>query len=227
MFDSKSIISPQNGPHPRLHEIVTKHIEKPYLKPIQEHNRRAFKRFLDAIQAHTPHSLILDSCCGTGMSTRKIAQANKHAFVIGIDQSASRLMRKCDQTDSSPDNMLLLQTNCEDFWRLCVEAKLRFEKHYILYPNPYPKAEHFKRRWHGHPSFPALAELSTNIELRSNWPMYLIEFQQAWELLSGRSSEIRAFEPEDPLTLFERKYSGSGQTLFKLSSSDTSNDVKA
>ena len=226
MFKSKQVSSSQHGLHPRLNEIVAKHIEKPYLKPIQQHNQLAFGQLQSAIKDLSPQKLILDSCCGTGMSTRKIAEANTNALVVGIDQSASRLNRNTEQIANFPQNALLLRTNCEDFWRLCADAKLTFEKHYILYPNPYPKAEHLKRRWHGHPCFPALPKLTKNIELRSNWLTYLKEFEHAWQQLTGNTSELYEVPAEDPLTLFERKYTGSGQTLFKLSSSTLSNDVE-
>jgi tRNA (guanine-N7-)-methyltransferase len=97
-----------------------------------------------------------------------------------------------------------------------VAQNLQFDQHYILYPNPYPKAEHFKRRWHGHPCFPFLAKLSRQIELRSNWSLYLDEFAQAWELLTGNRYERKTLEVSQPLTLFEKKYTESGQDVFSL-----------
>lgn len=210
---SRTIDSPQSGPHKRLKEIVDKHIQTVYQKPIQTHNQHAFDAFFDYIQKNNIQELMLDSCCGTGMSTRRIAELHPDALVIGIDQSAARLNKVADDT---PTNTYFIQANCEDFWRLCERAKLIFNRHSILYPNPYPKTEHLKRRWHGHPSFPTLKNLSNTIELRSNWHIYLLEFKIAWEQLTEYSAKIEEIRISDPLTLFERKYHESGQSLFKL-----------
>ena len=36
------------------------------------------------------------------------------------------------------------------------------EQHYLLYPNPWPKAKHLQRRVHGHGSFPLLLQLGAS-----------------------------------------------------------------
>ena len=90
MSNSRSIASPQNGPHERLEEIVRRHLNHPFQKPIQAHNREAFAQMQAAIQAHQPKQLILDSCCGTGYSTYLLAKHSPDALVIGIDQSATK-----------------------------------------------------------------------------------------------------------------------------------------
>lgn len=218
MFDSKKITSPQSSPHKRLTHVVSKHIENRYQKPFQHHNLIAFEELQKAISEHGKTSFILDSCCGTGMSTALLAHANPNSLILGIDRSAKRLTKQSDNTlFKKPENCLYLQADCEDIWRLCVENNLVFEKHFILYPNPYPKLEHLKRRWHGHPVFPFLRKLSSEIVLRSNWKLYLEEFSLAWSLLTkSEAIEVSTLDVQKPLTLFERKYAGSGQTLYEL-----------
>ena len=199
-----------------------------YQKPIQAHNQLAFDQFfakkkeweagitragLQGKGKQEFSDIILDSCCGTGRSSIMLAELNPKSLVVGLDQSGHRIAKG---EREAPKNLIFLQGNCEDFWRLCVDHNIVFSRHYILYPNPYPKAEHFKRRWHGHPVFPYLPKIAPYTELRSNWPGYLLEFSQAWEVLTKGASRVELFQPERYLTLFERKYTESGQEVFRL-----------
>ena len=217
-FASRAIQSNQSGPHPQLANTVRKHINSAYQKPFQRHNIEAFERLVAELDANPPARLILDSCCGTGLSTRQLAEQYPRHWVIGIDRSQVRLNKIYG---ASPDNCRLIQAGCEDFWRLCAKAALPIDHHYILYPNPYPKAEHFKRRWHGHPVFPTLAKLSPHTHLRSNWALYLEEFAKSWSLVTGHTHPVTPLYPEKPLTLFERKYHLSGQPLYQWSTEQT------
>lgn len=215
-YNSHIIESPQTGPHKRLQETVEKHIRCEFKKPFQQHNIVAFEQIESLISSSNAESLILDSCCGTGVSTFTLAQQNPTALVIGIDQSISRLTRNNEFRSKLPENCHFFRANCEDLWRLFVQHKIIFDKHNILYPNPYPKTEHLKRRWHGHPAFPYLKDLSSEIELRSNWKLYLEEFALAWQLLTNKKLALTELKIETPLTLFEKKYQESGQKLWQL-----------
>lgn len=221
MSDSKEIISPQSTVYDRLDEIVYKHMHTVYKKPLQTHNVDAFKQMQAQIAERNTQHLIMDSCCGTGLSTMRLAQQNPEALVIGIDRSAKRLSKESEFFQQQPENCIFMRANCEDIWRLCVENKLRFDQHYILYPNPYPKPEHFRRRWHGHPVFPILRALTDNTILRSNWRTYLDEFSLAWQLLTGHTYSVQTLDNTpilngEAMTLFERKYAASKQTLYSL-----------
>ncbi|MFL0804066.1 MAG: methyltransferase domain-containing protein [Agarilytica sp.] len=213
MYDSKKVVSNQPGVHERLVEYVKKHMACDYRKPCREHNREAFATFERELASRSPATLILDSCCGTGMSTRILAQRNPEAFVVGVDQSEHRLNK---YSESEPENCLFLRANCEDVWRLFVQNNIVFDEHFILYPNPWPKSVQFKRRWQGHPVFPVLPELSKTITLRSNWQTYLDEFALAWQVLTGVEGSAEPIVVDDAMTLFEKKYAGSEQPLFEL-----------
>ena len=99
-------------------------------------------------------------------------------------------------------------------WAELVQAQVICQKHYLLYPNPWPKKGHLKRRIHGHPSFPLLKALGGIIEVRSNWKIYIDEFAKASKLL-GLQVEMTALRVTDPLTLFERKYALDHQGLLR------------
>jgi len=92
------------------------------------------------------------------------------------------------------------------------------QKHYILYPNPWPKSKHVQRRWHGAAVFPSIIALGGELEMRSNWRLYLDEFKLALQV-AGRQGEVAQFDPVATITPFERKYQASGQALFKLTAS--------
>lgn len=212
-FSSRAVHSNQIGCHQRLNDIVNKHIQCRYQKPIREHNQRVFEQIKSLHGRNLSTPLIMDSGCGTGMSTIKLARQNPNHIIIGIDQSEKRLTKEKIEV---PNNCYFFRANSEDIWRLCVEQGVVFEAHYILYPNPWPKAAHFQRRWHGHPVFPYLSALAPKTIVRSNWLTYLEEFQLAWALLTQSTPRLDKLQVKDPLTLFERKYAGSGQTLFQL-----------
>lgn len=214
-FTSRAIHSNQTGVHPRLKYTVLKHRNTQYKKPFQAHNLQAFDTLRQAFE-HSPYSqIILDSCCGTGLSTQQLALKHPNHWVVGLDRSKVRLSKQ--HIEQLPSNCTYVQSNCEDIWRLCLEAKLPITHHYILYPNPYPKAEHLMRRWHGHPAFGLLPNLAGHTHLRSNWSLYLEEFALAWSLITGLSTPVTTLNVSTPLTLFERKYHLSGQALFQWS----------
>ncbi|GHF20603.1 hypothetical protein GCM10017044_14370 [Kordiimonas sediminis] len=155
----------------------------------------------------------MDACCGVGDSTRALARQFPDHLVLGVDKSIKRL--QTERQDPEPGNMLLLRTDLNDFYRLAASHGLRPDRHYILYPNPWPKAAHLKRRWHGAPVFPAIVAVGGIMELRSNWDVYLREFARALELADVKSV-IEPYEATDPITPFERKYRDSGQPLWRL-----------
>jgi len=209
---SRTVTSNQAGPHLRLQETVTRHLNTRNLKPIADHTKIAFERIVQWIAARSA-PLILDACCGVGDSSRALAHTFPQHLVIGVDKSANRLAR--EREESEPTNMLLVQADLNDLYRLLANSALSFDRHYILYPNPWPKPGHLGRRWHGAPAFADLIKLGGRLELRSNWRLYLEEFQIALQL-AGRASAISQIFPNDPLTPFESKYQNSGQDLWQL-----------
>ena len=201
----------QMAPHPDLAEIVQHHQDHPWRKPCPAHTREAFEQLLKRLQPDD-RPLILDSFCGTGMSTALIAEAHPEALVVGIDQSAHRLAK---HQLGDAENYLLLRAEAESFWLCLVEADITLHSHWLLYPNPWPKASQLKRRVHGHGAFPVLSRLGGRLELRTNWDIFAQEFDQAAALI-GIKGQTASFVPDAPMTLFERKYADRGQTLWRF-----------
>jgi tRNA G46 methylase TrmB len=212
--NSKEIQSNQQSNHSQLEKVVRRHLTNAFLKPYANHNRQAFEETADIIKHHTG-PLIFDSFCGVGESSAYIAQQNPQAFIIGIDKSSHRINKHSVYLPASKaNNYHLVRADVDDFWRLAVAANWRLEKHYLLYPNPWPKAAHLKRRCHGSPLFPSLLQLGGTLELRSNWLVYLQEFKQALDI-AGKKSQLDIFTPVTAITPFERKYMLSQHKLWR------------
>jgi len=211
---SREIYTNQSGIHDNLEKLILKHLNSQFKKPPAEHTVVAFNDVVDQIASDPEMPTILDSCCGTGFSSRSIAKQHPNHWVIGLDRSANRLNKE-DQ-EPSPPNCLMVQADCVDFWKLAVNAGWQLDKHFLLYPNPYPKSVQLKYRWHGHPAFADLLKLGGLLEVRSNWKIYIEEFSEAVRLAGQGSTDCEIYEPTpEYLTLFERKYHQSGQTLYR------------
>ncbi|WP_137938776.1 methyltransferase domain-containing protein [Chitinivorax sp. B] len=211
---SRPVTSNQSGPHDKLADLVNRHVTSRFLKPITDYNRRAFEDSLQGWDRQMP--LILDAGCGVGWSTIQLARAFPDHWVIGVDQSEDRITRqKTIMGEVLPDNFVCVRADLVDFWRLWFDAQLPLARHYLLYQNPWPKAEHVGRRWHGHPIWPTLLGLGGILECRSNWRIYVEELALAVNMLTGRQAAIESWQPTQFLTPFERKYHLSGQMLWR------------
>lgn len=210
--NSRGITSAQTGVHEKLQELLTRHRDTQFLKPVAPWNVTAFRSAMADWNGSSP--LLLDSGCGVGWSTLKLARAYPDHYVIGVDQSELRLSR--GKPDEVPPNARFVRADLVDFWRLLAAERIRLARHFILYPNPWPKIGHVSRRWHGHPVFPEMLSLGGVLECRSNWQIYVEEMAFAIVLLTPRQPMVEQWHAADPLTPFERKYRDSGQSLFRL-----------
>jgi tRNA G46 methylase TrmB len=197
-----------------------------HYKPIATHTRQAFDSLLqqllidlvrgnhhdDDVEYSIPElilskfssGIILDSGCGTGRSTRLLAEMYPRHLILGIDRSITRLTKSKNnqkkQGDDDDDNQIyihpiapnayLIRAELVDFWRCCLDHDSNFwtnhiSHHYLLYPNPYPTLQRLTLRWYAHPSFPLLLQLNAQqLIVRSNWEGYLKEFSMAVEIAS-------------------------------------------
>ena len=211
--NSKIVTSNQQGIHDNLVNTVRRHLAHPSRKPFSQHTIEAFAE-AQAWLVERDGPIILDACCGTGESTAFIAAMYPDARVIGVDKSVHRLQRHSGEQS----NYLLLQADLNDFWRLAVKAGWQLDKHFLLYPNPYPKSVHYKRRWHASPAFADILLLGGELIVRSNWQLYIEEFVAALAV-AGKSSACVPYSAEYAMTAFERKYWASGQSSWQCRAS--------
>mmetsp|Transcript_20888 Transcript_20888/g.29486 ORF Transcript_20888/g.29486 Transcript_20888/m.29486 type:complete len:361 (+) Transcript_20888:201-1283(+) len=183
-----------------LRNIVQKHCRTldtfQQYRPIAGHTRAAFDQVAALINSYnsTTKKIILDSGCGTGKSTLLLGQQYPDHLIIGIDRSFTRLSKNTlnlqNETNDATEecerpfqalssNVILVRAELTDFWRCTLEANWNICRHYILYPNPYPKKNRIKKRFYAHPSFPLILANGGDIIVRSNWFGYLKEFSNS------------------------------------------------
>ncbi len=183
--------SRQTSIHPGLARIVTRHAARLWRQPIHQATLSAWNRLKSESDFSADIPFILDSGCGTGASSRQLAALHPHIKVLGVDQSRSRLSKNGAADGFFVDgNLILLRAELSSLWRLMLKEGYRPGYHYLLYPNPWPKPGHLKRRWHAHPVFPDLLALGGEVEMRCNWDIYAREFAYAASLLRGQEIKV-------------------------------------
>ncbi len=213
-MNSRVPVSTQAGPHRDVVSVVRRHLAEPWRRPIARHTREAF----ESVRTWLQGDIILDSCCGTGESTRQLASRHPSMRVLGIDKSADRLSR---HGDVSLSNYRLVRADVNDLWRLLAEQGITVARHCLFYPNPYPKSSQLRKRWHGSPAFPSLIALGGSLEVRSNWRIYLEEFAIALQTAGFASTITDLDEASTPISRFEAKYRASAQPLHALNATLT------
>lgn len=210
--NSRRVSSAQTAVHDKLAELVQRHRATEFRKPVAPWNEAACRQAMADWDGHMP--ILLDAGCGVGWSTLRLARLYPDHYVLGVDQSACRLTR--GKAAEVPPNVRFVRADLVDFWRLLAGDGVRLARHYLLYPNPWPKIGQVSRRWHAHPVFPTLLALGGVLESRANWSIYIEELAFALQLLTGRRAQVENWLAAEPLTPFERKYRDSGQSLYRL-----------
>lgn len=202
-------ISAQAGPAEKLAKIIDRHRHSAFLRPIPVHQLAVFSLLRDFV-SEEQRPIIIDSCCGTGLSTIQLAELFPGHFIVGIDKSETRLSRA---KRSISTNYLLLRGEVIDQWRLLYQEKLPISHHFLFFPNPWPKAAHVKRRFHAHPVFFTMAKLAPYFEMRSNWDIYAEECLIALKTL-GHEATLELKNDAQYFTLFEKKYLQAGCSIY-------------
>lgn len=197
------------------------------MQPLHVPSIQAFEALCGSGIVAGRKKIVLDSGCGTGESTRQMARALPDCLVLGVDKSIARLSRLgAESFPHREGNAVWIRADLTTFWRLALKAGWRLDRHFLLYPNPWPKAGQLRRRWHAHPVFPDLLRLGGQLEMRCNWEIYAEEFAAAVNRLLG--TDVKPVEvAESPISSpFERKYRRSGHRLYSVAVSCDSNRVK-
>lgn len=217
---SKIVTSNQAGIHKDLKVILSKFDPDLYQRPPSDFSINCLEEIVLWINSRdTSASIILDMCCGVGESSFHLALKNPNCLIVGIDKSEDRLVRNNNFKRDLPENLLLVRGELLDLWYLFATdpsfPKERVSKQYILYPNPWPKACHVKRRWHGNSIAPFIYKLSNEIVLRTNWKIYAEEFLMVSKYFEF-TGEVSDYVSCEVTTPFERKYLASGHVIYQL-----------
>ncbi len=201
--------SNQEDIHKNLEPTINRHLKSTYKKPVAVHNEKEFKNILNIIKNT---KFILDTGCGTGLSSEYLSNKYPEHHILGLDKSVNRL----DKTEAQNKNLSFHRIDLIDFFLLADKANLKSEITYFLYPNPWPKSEHFKRRWHGHPIFSKILKTSKKIILRTDWRIYIEEFRKALEIHRYKHEEISKLELNYGISRFEQKFIKQERNLYEL-----------
>lgn len=203
--------------HERLPGLLARHLAEPWRAPPHGPTVAAFAA-LEGLLGGRQEGVVLDAGCGTGESTRLIARRWPERLVIGVDKSVERLRRGgMVKFPHREENAVWLRADLASFWRLAHEAGWRLHRHFLLYPNPWPKPSQLQRRWHAHPVFPVMLGLGGRLEMRCNWRVYADEFAFAVNRVLGAGVRPVVLEVSAALSPFERKYCASGHPLYSVS----------
>jgi len=223
---SRQVSSSQTEVHPGLLALLDRQRTRDWSQPLHQPSVEAFAA-LQPVLAGMSRKIVLDSGCGTGESTMSLARALPDCTVIGVDKSLDRLSRTGAETyPHIAENAVWIRAELASFWRLAVQAGWSLERHYMLYPNPWPKPGQLQRRWHAHPVFPDVLRLGGRLEMRCNWQPYALEFAAAVNHLLGVHIKPGAPTAEPVLSPFERKYRHSGHRLYSVVVAAGSSTVK-
>ena len=215
--ESGLVTSNQTGVHPHLEKCVRRHMQAQWSQPFHLPTLETYRQLKKENVFSADRAFILDSGCGTGKSTQGLADLFPQHIVIGVDRSFTRLAKSgVTSCFFRSGNYILLRAELTTFWRLLLNDGFKPERHFLLYPNPWPKAGHLSRRWHGHPVFPQLLSLGGEIEMRCNWEIYALEFAQAVNFATGANVRTKKIQPESGISPFEQKYLERSQTLFSV-----------
>jgi len=211
------VSSSQRGIHPHLEKSVKKHLQTTWDQPFHTPTLETYHQLKREGVFATGLPFILDSGCGTGNSTRQLAEKFPRHIVMGADRSRTRLAKSGVSSNYyRHGNLILIRAELASLWRLLLNDEYLPEKHYLLYPNPWPKPGHLLRRWHAHPVFPQLLLLGGDIEMRCNWEVYALEFARAVSFACGENVAVKKIQPDTGMTPFERKYLEREQALFAV-----------
>jgi len=215
--ESGLVTSSQTGVHSNLEKYVRRHLQTPWLQSFHHPTIDAYRYLENEAVFSAGQPIILDSGCGTGKSTLRLAALFPEHIVIGVDRSYARLAKSgVNSSFFRSGNCILLRAELSTFWRLMVNDGRSPERHFLFYPNPWPKPGHLSRRWHGHPVFPQLLSLGGEIEMRCNWEIYALEFAAAVNIATGAKVSLKKFQPEIGISPFEQKYLDRDQPLFSV-----------
>ena len=215
--NSGLVLSSQTSVHPNLEKYVRQHLQTSWRQPFHRPTIDVYRQLRKSGVFSSGQPLVLDSGCGTGKSTVQLAGAHPRHLVLGVDQSLARLSRGgMTAPIFQSENCILLRAELATFWRLLAKDNCCPERHFIYYPNPWPKPGHLSRRWHGHPVFPELLSLGGEIEVRCNWEIYALEFALAVQMATGEVIAAKRIQPKSGVSPFEQKYLERGHQLFSV-----------
>ena len=160
--------------------------------------------------------LQVDLGCGDGAFLCELAQRSPEKNFLGIDKLAGRVDKTCRKA-STLDNVRVL--NVEIAYAVCyLLPPESAEKFYLLFPDPWPKRRHHRRRLVTEDFLDSIHRALVTGGLMYVATDQLDYFHQIERVAVG-DSRFQKIEDEVPLptTKFERRFRDQGLPIYRLS----------
>lgn len=155
--------------------------------------------------------VVLEFGSGHGHFLTSYATAHPGHLCVGIDIMSDRVRRAVrKQERAGLENLLFLRAEGREFLA-CLPAGARFQRVFVLFPDPWPKKRHHKNRLLSAPFFDDLARWSApgaQLFFRTDFAPYFNEVRESlrahplWKLEEG------AEWPFDEPTVFQQRAEG-------------------
>lgn len=180
---------------------------------------------LDALfQSNIQNPLTLEIGFGTGDSLFEQAKAYPHQQYIGIEVYRTGILGLLLKLENSPlDNLRLFEGDAVEIVNVCFPDE-SLDRIQILFPDPWPKARHHKRRLI-QPEFVALLTKKLKkdglLYLATDWYHYAKQMQHILENEPGLTNEAGKYQfcirdAALPLTKFEQRGLKEGRGTWQL-----------
>ena len=160
--------------------------------------------------------LHVDLGCGDGCFLCALAQRLPDKNFLGIERLSGRV-RSSERKAASLDNVRLLQIESFYAVRYLLPAE-SVETFYLLFPDPWPKRRHHRRRIFSRDFLDSVAAA-----LKENGLLHVatdqLEYFQQIEPLSRAHPQFEIVDFDDavlPLTKFERRFREQGLPIYQL-----------
>ncbi len=168
---------------------------------------------------------VLEIGCGAGLHPILYAGENTTTGVVALERTVEKFQKFLGrhQRHQYPNLFPLHADGLQ--WLATLENPLysRFEKVFLLYPNPYPKNTQRNKRFMGMVDFQhVLNSLKDHGEIimRSNERGYLDESlylaKEVWQLECIKGEKVILKEGQKGVTHFERKYLERGESCWEI-----------
>ena len=158
--------------------------------------------------------------CGKGRFLTDYASLHPERDVLAVERAAKYHKLCCDRVARRGiDNVRMLRTTAEDLlFRLLAPASV--DTFFVLFPDPWPKTRHHKRRLLSPPVLAALAialRPGGRLLVKSDHPDYAAVIRDNLASAAGFAPlDLAAAFAELPMTGFEHKYQADGRPIHDL-----------
>eukprot|EP00761_Pharyngomonas_kirbyi_P002568 gb/GECH01002572.1/.p1 GENE.gb/GECH01002572.1/~~gb/GECH01002572.1/.p1 ORF type:complete len:375 (+),score=86.77 gb/GECH01002572.1/:1-1125(+) len=143
----------------------------------------------------------------TGDGAYTIAKQYPNTFVLGNSAVSQKPIEKIKSDtltlDDLPENChILAHVPARQVWRSLLEPEtlnqISVQRHFVFYPQHYPKLKNYKQRLYASPLMFDLLRLGGTLELRTFWDIYAREFQAS---LEAACEHLECYESRDQIRL--------------------------